>query len=120
MPQKHHYKPIANTCSEEFHSVVPHAQSFTTKIHFITLTELIRRHSLHISDIKMAFPSGTFFLSTATLWNRLSSGCFPNHYTLYLFIFKVNQLTFSSPFLLPPLVFLSHRSFSNLLPCMAH
>lgn len=69
-------------CWNKFHSLllVPSVRSFPTRSHYATSTGSNRPHFLCIPVVKRNFGTDGFFLTTATLWNKIQYGSFVDHW----------------------------------------
>lgn len=69
-------------CSNKLHSFVSPVLTITAKTHHATHIVANHPRSLHILLMRCKFHLSSSFPQTAALWNRLSKGCFPDHYNL--------------------------------------
>lgn len=75
-------------------------------------------HSLHILLVRSSTDS--FFLQIVTLWNRLLKWCFPNHYNINFFKYRVNSYHSPHIFMNLPLTLATHTtSVRKHLPWVA-
>lgn len=90
LPQTQSCKPIATLTLFSLRYLYLQVQIFTTRTCHVTPTESNHPHFLRKqgNSIQTTF---SFFLSTATPWNKLPFGCFLEHNNLNLFNSRINR-----------------------------
>lgn len=110
-------------CSVKLHFPVLPIQTFTTRTYHTMYTKSIHCHYIHIPLVRSKFHSRSFFPRTVAMWNRYLGGCFPHHYNLNFFMFRVSHylsyIFLSYATLVPSLYVLTTSPFSNTLSWVA-
>ena len=90
------YRYFHGKCSDEIHSLIPKAQTFTARTRLATSPVANHLHFLRLPNIRRKFHADSFIPRTSSLWNKLPRDCFPSSYNLNTFKKRVNNHLSSS------------------------